>query len=256
MKRPFRRIAVDRQAVAIVTGADSGIGLAVARKFSENGYRVVLSGIHPRAGEKRAQAIVRSGGAAIYVKADVRKESEVRELVKRTADHWGRIDVLCNNAGVQRIAFLNEATVKLWDEVMAVNARGPFLGVKYALPYLRKTQGCIINIGSTAGLVGYAGGTAYSASKAALVMMSKVWALELASHRIRVNCICPGATRTAMIRPDRIRRLVEQIPLGRIGEPQDIAELALFLASSKAKQITGGVFVVDGGVTAGRPRLA
>ena len=137
-----------------------------------------------------------------------------------------------------------------------VNARGPLLATKYALPYLRKTKGCIINIASTAGLVGYAGGTVYSASKAALVMMSKVWALELTGDRIRVNCICPGATRTAMIPRDELKHLSNQILLGRIAEPEDVAELALFLASPKARQITGGVFVVDGGITAGRPRLA
>jgi NAD(P)-dependent dehydrogenase (short-subunit alcohol dehydrogenase family) len=104
--------------------------------------------------------------------------------------------------------------------------------------------------------VGYAGGTVYSASKAALVAMSKVWALELPAQGIRVNCICLGATRTAMIKPGKLKELPKQIPIGRIGEPEDVAELALFLASSKAKQITGGVFVVDGGITAGRPRFA
>ena len=241
--------------VAIVTGADSGIGLAIAHKFSETHHRVVLSGINPKAGEKHAQAIQKSGGTAIYVKADVQTESDIRNLVRRTIDQWGRLDVLCNNAGIQRIASLDKASSALWDEVIAVNARGPFLAAKYALPFLRKTKGSIINIASIAGLVGYAGGTVYSASKAALVMMSKVWALEFAQHRIRVNCICPGATRTPMIPRPRFKHLPKQVPLGRLGEPEDIAELVLFLASSKAKQITGGVFVVDGGITAGRARL-
>jgi NAD(P)-dependent dehydrogenase (short-subunit alcohol dehydrogenase family) len=128
------------------------------------------------------------------------------------------------------------------------------LASKHALPHLKKTRGCIVNIASIAGLVGYAGGTAYSASKAALVMMSKVWALELAGDGIRVNCICPGATRTSMIPKAKLKTLPREIPLGRIGEPEDVAELAVFLASSKARQITGAVFTIDGGVTAGRPR--
>jgi NAD(P)-dependent dehydrogenase (short-subunit alcohol dehydrogenase family) len=140
--------------------------------------------------------------------------------------------------------------------VLAVNARGPFLATKYALPYLRKTRGSIINVASIAGLVGYAGGTVYSASKAALVIMSKIWALEFAADRVRVNCICPGATRTPMIDANKLDDISKQVPLGRVGEPEDIAELALFLASPKAKEITGGVFVVDGGITAGRARLA
>jgi NAD(P)-dependent dehydrogenase (short-subunit alcohol dehydrogenase family) len=247
---------VNAKPVVIVTGADSGIGLAIARKFAELEYRVALSGIEKKAGKRNVQAIQKLGGNAIYVKADVRRETDLKNLIRQTIHQWGRLDVLCNNAGIQRLANVDKTSSALWDEVMTVNARGPFLATKVAVPYLRKTRGCIINIASTAGLVGYAGGTVYSASKAALVMMSKIWALELAPQRIRVNCICPGATRTAMIEPKKLKELPKQIPLGRVAEPEDIAELALFLASSKAKQITGGVFVVDGGITAGRPRLA
>jgi NAD(P)-dependent dehydrogenase (short-subunit alcohol dehydrogenase family) len=139
---------------------------------------------------------------------------------------------------------------------MSVNARGVFLCTKYALPHLRKTKGTIINIASTAGLVGYAGGSAYCVSKAAVVMLSKTTALEFAPYGIRVNCICPGATRTPLIPAGKIGALPKQIPLGRIGEPSDVAELAFFLASEKARQITGGVYVIDGGITAGRPRMA
>jgi NAD(P)-dependent dehydrogenase (short-subunit alcohol dehydrogenase family) len=121
---------------------------------------------------------------------------------------------------------------------------------------LKKSKGTIINIASTGGLVGYAGGSAYCASKAAVVMLSKTTALEFAPHGIRVNCICPGATRTQLIPASKIKELPRQIPLGRVGEPSDVAELAFFLASEKARQITGGVYVIDGGITAGRPRLA
>lgn len=242
--------------VILVTGAGSGIGLAICRKFAQAGYRVVLSGKNLKKGIKTSEKIGRSGASAVYLKADVREEKEVRSLVRRTISLWGRLDVLCNNAGIQRLSPVEAAPSALWDEVMSVNARGPFLCTKYALPHLKKVKGSIINIGSTGGLVGYTGGTAYCASKAALVMMSKVLALELAPYRIRVNCICPGATRTSMVASDKLKSLQKQIPLGRVGEPEDVAELAFFIASESAGQITGGVFVVDGGITAGRPRLA
>ncbi len=242
--------------VILVTGGDSGIGLAICHRFARSGYGVVVSGKDVKRGKKISEAISRSGAGAVYLKADVRNEKEVRDLIRRTIGVWGRLDVLCNNAGIQRLSTVAAAPSALWDEVMSVNARGPFLCTKYALPYLKKVKGCIINIGSTGGLVGYATGAAYCASKAALVMMTKVLALELAPERVRVNCICPGATKTSMISARKLKSLPKQIPLGRVGEPEDVAEMAFFIASPSARQITGGVFVVDGGITAGRPRLA
>ncbi|HEY3305628.1 MAG TPA: SDR family oxidoreductase [Candidatus Binatia bacterium] len=245
---------MDNNPVILVTGGDSGIGLAICRRFARSGYNVVMSAKNAGKGKKVAEAISRDG--AVYVKADVRKEKAVRELIRRTIAAWGRLDVLCNNAGVQKLAPLESASSKLWDEVMSVNARGPFLCSKYALPYLQKARGCIINVASIGGLAGYAGGAAYCASKASTIMMTKVLALETASRQVRVNCICPGATKTSMIPPQKLKSLPKQIPLGRVGEPEDVAEMAFFLASPSARQITGGVFVVDGGITAGRARLA
>lgn len=242
--------------VILVTGGDSGIGLAICRRFARSGYSVVLSGKDAKKGVKISEAISRSGVVAVYLKADVKDEKQVRNLIRRTIGVLGRLDILCNNAGIQRLSPVEAAPSALWDEVMSVNARGPFLCTKYALPYLKKVKGCIINIGSTGGLVGYAKGAAYCASKAALIMMTKVMALELAPYGMRVNCICPGATKTSMIPPRQLKNLPKQIPLGRVGQPEDVAELAFFIASPSAQQITGGVFVVDGGITAGRPRLA
>jgi NAD(P)-dependent dehydrogenase (short-subunit alcohol dehydrogenase family) len=242
------------QPVILVTGGDSGIGLAICRRFARSGYRVVMNGKQATRGEMIARGIEPHG--AVYLKADIREESEIRQLIRRTIELSGRLDVLCNNAGIQRLAPVEAASSVLWDEVMSVNARGPFLCAKYAVPYLKKTRGSIINIGSTGGLVGYANGAAYCASKAALIMMTKALALELAPKRVRVNCICPGATRTPMISPRKLMALPKQIPLGRVGEPEEVAELVFFVASASARQVTGGVFVADGGVTAGRPRLA
>lgn len=242
--------------VILVTGGDSGIGLAVARKFAAERYRIAICGTDRKKGERALASLHQFESPSVYLVADVRKENRIQNLIRRTIERFGRLDVLCNNAGIQKLASIETMPVTLWDDVMAVNARGGWLCAKYALPHLKKTRGSIINISSTGGLVGYAGGIAYCASKAAVVMMSKTLALELAGYGIRVNCICPGATRTPMIAAAKLKELPKQIPLGRMGEPEDVAEMAFFLASEKARQITGGVYVIDGGITAGRPRLA
>jgi len=241
--------------VLLVTGGDTGIGLGIARRFAEAGYRISIGGLDRRRGDRVVATLRAMGGDAVYFLADVRSEYQIRTLIRRTVERFGRIDVLCNNAGVQKLAPIDKATASQWDDVMAINARAAFLSSKYALSHLKWSKGTVLNIASTAGLIGYAGGLAYCASKAALVMMSKTTALEFAPYGIRVNCICPGATRTPLIAASKIKKLPKQIPLGRVGEPDDVAELALFLASEKARQITGGVYVIDGGITAGRLRL-
>lgn len=242
--------------VVLITGGDSGIGLGIARKFAQQGYRVAICGVDRGKGARAVMSLQSLGTEAVYIVADVRKENQVRNLIRQTAQRFGRLDVLCNNAGIQKLASIAKASASHWDDVMSVNARGMFLCTKYALPHLKWSRGSIVNIASTGGLIGYAGGSAYCASKAAVVMISKTAALELAWYGIRVNCICPGATRTPLIPAAKFRRLRRGIPLGRVGEPGDVAELAFFLASEKARQITGGVYVIDGGITAGRPRLA
>ena len=246
----------DPAPVVLITGGDSGIGFGIAEKFAAEGYRAAISGVDRKSGARAVARLQSTKREAVYFVADVRKENQVRQLVQQAVRRFGRLDVLCNNAGIQKLATIENAPSSLWDDVMSINARGVFLCTKYALPHLRKTQGTILNIASTGGLVGYAGGSAYCASKAAVVMLSKTTALEFAPYGIRVNCICPGATRTPLIPAAKIGALPKQIPLGRVGEPSDVAELAFFLASEKARQITGGVYVIDGGVTAGRPRLA
>lgn len=223
--------------VALITGGDSGIGLGIAEKFAAEGYRVAICGVDRKRGA-RAVARLQSGKTdAVYFVADVRKENQVRQLIRQAVRRFDRLDVLCNNAGIQKLATIENTPSALWDDVMSVNARGVFLCTKYVLSHLRKSKGSIVNIASTAGLVGYAGGSAYCASKAALVMLTKIAALEFAHYGIRVNCICPGATRTPMIPAAKIEELPEQIPLGRVGEPSDIAELAFFLASEKAGRL-------------------
>ena len=216
---------------------------------------VAIGGLDRRKGDGVVATLRGLGGDAAYFLADVRSEYQVRRSdPPRRATLWpDRCAVQQRRHSPARAH--HKASAAQWNDVMAVNARAVFFSSKYGLPHLKWSRGTIINIASTAGLVGYAGGLAYCAAKAALVMMSKTTAVEFAAYGIRVNCICPGATRTPLIPASQIKKLSKQIPLGRIAEPGDVAELALFLASEKARQITGGVYVVDGGITAGRPQL-
>jgi len=250
-------LARNKRPVVLVTGGTSGIGLAVLHRFAREGYDLAFCGRNVRRGEKVAAEIKRKFGCrTVFVPADVGKEEAVRRVVEQGPGRLGRLDVLCNNAGIQKVGPIEDLTPAEWDEVMSVNSRGAFLSTQMALPYLKKVRGCIVNVGSTGGLVGYAGGSAYCVSKAALVMLTKVLALELAPSRVRVNCVCPGAINTPMVPSGSLKRVASQIPLGRVGLPREVADLIFYLASSSAKQITGGIFVMDGGVTAGRPRLA
>jgi len=249
-------LAKNKRPVALVTGGTSGIGLALLHRFAQEGYDSVFCGRNKRRGEKAAAEISSKYGLfSFFVRADLGKEEDLRQIMAEGPDKLGRLDVLCNNAGIQKIGGIETLTPTDWDEVMAVNTRSAFLLTRMALPYLKKAKGCIVNIASTGGLIGYSGGSAYCVSKAALIMLTKVLALELAPLRIRANCVCPGAVNTPMVPSKSRKRIANQIPIGRIGLPKEIAQLVFYLASKHAKQITGATFVVDGGVTAGRIRL-
>ena len=250
-------LAKNKRPVALVTGGTSGIGLAVLHRFAQEGYDLAFCGRNLQRGEKAATEIKKKYQCQVqFVPGDVGKEAEVQRVVERGPGRWGRLDVLCNNAGIQKIGSIEDLTAADWDEVMSINTRGAFLVTQLALPYLRKAKGSIVNIASTGGLMGYAGGSAYCVSKAALVMLTKVLALEFAPSGVRVNCICPGAVDTPMVASKSLKRVASRIALGRVGLPREVADLVHYLTSASAKQITGGTFVVDGGVTAGRPRLA
>ena len=233
--------------IALITGGDSGIGLAIARKFVTEGYVVAICGTDRKKGERALATLSPLKSAAVYIVADVRKEGQIQKMIGRVIARFGRLDLLCNNAGIQKLSAVEAASSALWDEIMSVNARGVFLCTKYAMPHLKRTKGSIINISSIGGLVGYAGGSAYCASKAAVIMMTKTFALELAGYDVRVNCICPGATRTPMIAAEKLKDLPNQVPLGRIGEPEDVVGPAVFLASDAAAMVTGVLLPVDGG---------
>jgi 3alpha(or 20beta)-hydroxysteroid dehydrogenase len=239
--------------VALVTGAgrERGQGAAEARLFTEHGATVVLTDVLDEDGERTAASIER----AEYAHLDVTSEEEWDSVVGDVVARHGRLDILVNNAGVARIGRLVNATLQDWDLTIAVNQTGVFLGMRTAARAMIEAGdgGAIVNISSIAGLQGMFGSTAYGASKWAVRGMTKIAAKELGRHGIRVNSIHPGYIETDMLMQgnfddDQLARMVRATPVGRIGEPVDIANMALYLVSGAAGFVTGHEFVVDGGV--------
>ncbi|MFN8585279.1 MAG: SDR family oxidoreductase [Dehalococcoidia bacterium] len=243
--------------VAVVTGAAHGIGRATALAFGRAGASVVVAD-HGDAGEAVAEEVRASGAEAVFVRVDVARAPEVAALMEATEARFGRIDCLFNNAGIEgQQAPTAEATLENWDRVIAVNLGGVFYGMKYAIPaLLRAGGGAIVNNASVAGLVGFAGASAYTASKGGVVQLTRTAALEYAAQGIRVNCVCPGVIDTPMVErviqgnPAVRDAMASMQPLGRMGTPEEIAQTVLFLSSDAASFITGGVFPVDGGYVA------
>lgn len=245
--------------VAIVTGAASGIGRATALLFAQEGAKVVVADVDPR-GQDVAAEITSAGGTALFVRTDVSQPEDVEALVRTTVDTYGTLDIMVNNAGVEgEQRPTADCTVENWDRVLNVNLKGVFLGMKYAIPaMLRAGGGSIVNTASTAGLTGYPSLPAYAASKGGVIQLTKTAALEYARTGIRVNCICPGGILTPLVErftaglpQEQIQKMVEAAhPVGRFGKPEEVALLALFLASDESAFCTGAPFIIDGGMTA------
>ena len=237
--------------VALVTGGSRGIGFTTAKILSENGATVVITAKDSKRLEKSASEI----SNAIGIAADIRNRNDVKNVVDRTIEKFGRLDILVNNAGIfPKIKQLHEIDEDDWNEVLDVNLTGQFRFTKEAIPYLQKTAGCIINISSDAGLKAYQGfnADAYSASKAALILLTKCWALEYATDKIRVNCICPGVVDTDMTKPflktQKDKEFMDnEHPLGRIGQPEEVAKAVMYFVSDDASWTTGATLAVDGG---------
>ena len=237
--------------VALITGGSRGIGFAIAKTLSENGASVVITSKNSEKLNMAKSKISNSFG----ITCDIKKTNEVKNVVDKTIKKFGRLDILVNNAGVfPKIKKLHEIDENEWDEVLDVNLTGQFRFTKEAIPHLQKTSGCIINISSDAGLKAYQGfnADAYSASKAALIVLTKCWALEYAKDRIRVNCICPGVVDTDMTKPflknqKDIEFMNNEHPLGRIGQPEEIGKAVLYFVSDDASWVTGSILTVDGG---------
>jgi NAD(P)-dependent dehydrogenase (short-subunit alcohol dehydrogenase family) len=244
--------------VALVTGGSSGIGRASALAFAREGAKVVVADVTVEGGEETAALIKKTGGEAIFVKADVAKAVEVEALINKTVATYGRLDCAHNNAGIEgpgatTVDYAEEA----WDRVIAINLKGVWLCMKYEIPQiLKQGVGAIVNTASTAGLVGYPRGSAYVASKHGVAGLTKTAALEYAKTGVRVNAVCPGAIDTPMMgritdhRPQRAARMAAAEPVGRMGQPEEIAEAVVWLCSDSASFVTGLAMAVDGGITA------
>lgn len=244
--------------VAIVTGATSGIGEASAVLFAQEGARVVLSGRDESRGRRVADAIAAEGGAALFVRADVRFAADCERLVAETLRAFGgRIDVLFNNAGVFHPHNAIDCTEEEWDATLDSSLKGAWRMSKYALPtMIAQGRGVIIHQASGWGIQGGDEAVAYCAAKGGVVVMTKAMAIDHGKQGIRVNCLCPGDVETPMLAADAIARRMEYAdymkgaanrPLGRVGTPDELARAALFLASDDSSFMTGAALVVDGG---------
>jgi len=238
--------------VAVVTGGAKGIGRAIARRLAQEGAMVIVSG-RDRVALEEACGELRGGGAeAVAVVADVAKALDVEALCQKTLEAFGKADILVNNAGITRDNLVMRLSEEDWDSVLDTNLKGSFLCIRaFTKPMMKQRWGRIVNVSSVVGLIGNPGQANYVASKAGLVGLTKAVAKELASRHITVNAVAPGFIETSMTAglPEKVRESLQaQIPLGRLGSPEDVAHAVAFLCSEEASYITGQVLSVDGGM--------
>ncbi|MDI3475402.1 MAG: hypothetical protein PWQ79_1412 [Thermococcaceae archaeon] len=247
-----------RDKVAIVTGGGQGIGAAIAQLFAENGAKVVIAEIDEEAGEEREAMLRERGLEVTFIKTDVSNEESVKNMVKKTVELYGGVDILVNNAAIMSVKSIFERTLEEWERVIRVNLTGPYICSRYAAEeMIKRGGGVIINIASTRALMSEPDTEPYSASKGGLLALTHSLAISLAKYRIRVVAISPGWIETSRWKKSKLRsepnlRPIdhEQHPAGRVGDPMDIAHICAFLADNeKAGFITGVNFVVDGGMT-------
>jgi NAD(P)-dependent dehydrogenase (short-subunit alcohol dehydrogenase family) len=243
--------------VAVITGGAYGIGRGIALEFLKNGLSVAVVDRDDARGRDVEKAARANGHNATFIHTDVRVENDVQRMVQEVKERYGRLDVLCNNAGIEQYRRPEEYTVDEWNAIHETNLRGAFLCTKAAYPLLKPAKGCVVNISSVQAFANEQKISAYAATKAGLLGLTRAMALDYAGDGIRVNAVCPGAIRTGMMEvflkdePDpehTVKKIGQAIPLGRVGQPEDIAKAVLFLASADASYITGATLVVDGGL--------
>lgn len=243
--------------ISLITGAGQGIGKAIALAFAGEGSSVVVNDITLETARRVAQEIVDRGGKALPIRADVSQRHEVSGMIKEVIGNFGKIDILVNNAGVQTETPFLDLSEEEWDRVIDVNLKGTFLCSQLvAREMVKQGGGKIINISSIHQFLPRRNIAHYAASKGGIMMLTKVMALELAKHKINVNCIAPGAIDTAMNKavlkqPQKVDELNSKIPQGRIAEPEEVGKVAVYLASNDADYITGSTIYVDGGLSLG-----
>jgi NAD(P)-dependent dehydrogenase (short-subunit alcohol dehydrogenase family) len=242
--------------VALITGGNAGIGRATAIEFAKHGANVVISGRREKEGHEVIAEIKALGGEAIFLKTDVSKEGDVKAMIEQTLETFGRLDFAFNNAGVEEtLTPLPDQTEETYDQIMDINVKGVWLSLKYEIPAMLKTGGgAIVNNSSIAGLVGFAMAPVYVASKHAVIGLTKAVAVEYAKQNVRVNAVAPGTIETRMFlevtRSPEIKQLLESgQPMGRIGQPEEIAGTVIWLCSDSASFVTGQTLAVDGGYT-------
>jgi NAD(P)-dependent dehydrogenase (short-subunit alcohol dehydrogenase family) len=246
--------------VAIITGASSGMGRATSIRFAGEGASIVVADLNQDGGETTVRQCKENAGNAVFHKTDVSSEAEIKALVARAVKEFGRVDIMYNNAGIGgAVGPLEQITVEDWDRSQAVLLKGVFLGIKHSVPEMRKVGGgSIISTASIAGIRGFENLHAYCAAKAGVVNLTRSASLEFAKDKIRVNCICPGGINTPILHRNQpgLKEVMEDFlakgqPYPRAGHAEDIAAMALFLASDDSEFVTGQAMVVDGGMTVG-----
>ena len=238
--------------VALVTGFGSGLGRAIAVLFAREGAAIIGTSTTDSKGQETLALIEKENGKVFFRSGDVSQSAQMKSLVDEGVKRFGGIDIVVNSAGVRTNGSITEITEAQWDRTLDVNLKGVFIVSRLAIPeMIKRGGGVIINIGARSGMGGQAGRAAYCASKGGMITLTEAMAMDYAAQKIRVNCICPGPTRTPMVdtsTPERLEYYKARVPIGRIGEPEDIARAALYLASDEGSMVTAAILPVDGGM--------